>query len=65
MSSTIATELERIGRPVDWLAAEASIDRSVLRSKLLAHEEFTMVDLANIAAALDVPVAALMPTARP
>ena len=47
------------------MSDRTGIDRTELAAKLQAREDLTMVDLANIAAALGVPVAALTPSAEP
>lgn len=65
VASAVMGELKRAERSVTWLADHAGIDQAALSSMLRAREEFTMVDLANIAAALNVPVAALMPSEQP
>lgn len=65
VASAIASELERAERSVGWLSDRSGIDREVLASKLQHHEDFTMVDLSDIAAALGVPVSALAPSPRP
>ncbi|WP_223628255.1 XRE family transcriptional regulator [Microbacterium sp. EST19A] len=63
MASAIVTEMQRADRSVRWVSDRSGVDRAVLASKLEEREDFTMVDLANIAAALGVPVAALTPSA--
>ncbi len=63
VASAIVTEMQRADRSVRWVSDRSGVDRAVLASKLEEREDFTMVDLANIAAALGVPVAALTPSA--
>ena len=65
VASAIEAEMQRADRSVRWVSSRSGMDRSVLASKLEEREDFTMVDLANIAAALGVPVAALTPSAGP
>ena len=65
VASAIASEMQRAERSVRWVADSAGIDRAVLASKLAEREDFTMVDLANIAGALGVPAAALTPSIGP
>lgn len=65
VASAIVSELERAERSVEWLAGRTDIDPDVLVAKLAHREDLTVVDLAKIAAALDIPVAALAPSPRP
>ena len=65
VASAVAAEMERAERSLLWVSDRTGIECAVLVSKLRGREEFTMVDLANIAAALHVPVAALTPSAGP
>ncbi|MDQ0728856.1 helix-turn-helix transcriptional regulator [Microbacterium sp. W4I20] len=65
VASAVEGELQRVERSVAWLAEHTGIDPAALSSMLQEREDFTMVDLANIAAALDVPVAALTPSRQP
>ncbi len=65
VASAIVTEIRRSDRSVRWVSFRSGLDCDDLVSKLEEHEDFTMVDLANIAAALGVPVSALTPSARP
>lgn len=62
MASAIAVTLARSGHSWGWLAEGAGIDRDALESRLRGDDDFTMVDLAKIAAALGVPVASLTPS---
>lgn len=65
VASAIATEMRRAERSVFWVSERSGMDRVVLSSKLEEREDFTVVDLAKVAAALGVPVAALTPSVRP
>ena len=65
VASAVVSELERADRSVEWLSVSTGIDREVLASKLHLHEDFTMVDLSDIATALGISVSALAPSPRP
>lgn len=61
----ISSRLRAAERSVDWLSDRTGIDKHALRAKLAGRGDLTIVDLADIAAALGVPVAALTPSERP
>ncbi|MFS0913295.1 helix-turn-helix domain-containing protein [Microbacterium sp. 179-I 3D2 NHS] len=65
VSAAVGAELERAGRSRHWLADRAGIDARRLSEALHGRDDFTVADLAAIAAALDVPVSALTPSADP
>lgn len=65
VASAVASELRRTEQSVEWLSERSGIDQIALKAKLRTQSNFTMVDLANIAAALNIPVAALTPSERP
>ncbi|OAN40778.1 hypothetical protein A4X16_12690 [Microbacterium sp. H83] len=64
VASAVAAALTRAGRTPEWLAAQTSLSLDSLRRRLDADHDFTITDLAEIAAALDVPVSALLPSGR-
>ena len=61
VASAVRAELERQDRSVLWLSSSSGIDVRTLEQKLAVSRPFTVVDLAEIAAALEVPVAQLAP----
>lgn len=65
VASAIVTAIRRSDRSVRWVSYQSGLDCDDLVAKLEEHEDFTVVDLANIAAALGVPVSALTPSIGP
>ena len=61
VASAVSAELDRSGRSPDWLSERTALELSELQSKLDLRSDFTVTDLAAIAAALSVPVATLVP----
>ncbi len=61
VASAVIAELERAGRTPHWLSESTAIGLAALQSKLDRHADFTVTDLADIADALAVPVASLIP----
>lgn len=57
----MATEVARAGRTARWLSTQTGIAPDVLSRKLAAQLDFTVAELADIAGALDIPVARLVP----
>lgn len=62
VASAVAAELDRSGRTASWLSDRTGIVLVALQSKLDGRADFTVTDLADIATALGVPVASLMPS---
>lgn len=58
---TVASALARTGRSTRWLASRSGIGHEALERKLALLVDFTVTDLSDIAAALDVPVVDLIP----
>ncbi|MBT2486883.1 MULTISPECIES: XRE family transcriptional regulator [unclassified Microbacterium] len=61
VSQAVRAELGRAGKSVGWLADRIGEDSPRLEALLRAEADFTVVDLAKIAVALCIPVAALVP----
>jgi hypothetical protein len=59
---TVASELERAGQTTLWLAERSGIAHPALQKKLAMKVDFTVADLADIAAVLDIAVTRLTPT---
>ena len=64
IASRVSDELVASGRTPQWLAEQAGISAKALRSKLAMRADFTVVDLADIAHALGIPVSELVPPER-
>lgn len=62
VAGAIAAELGRTGRSKRWLADHSGIAYSTLRRKMQARSDFTVTELADIALALGVSPAALVPS---
>ncbi len=65
VASAVDAALTNSGHTAQWLAQHSGMERQALTSRLRGDADFTMVDLANIAAALGVPVGSLTPSERP
>ena len=65
VASAVAFELKRAQRSEAWLSERSGIALPTLVSRLREQEDFTIVDLANIAAALEISVTFLTPSAGP
>lgn len=65
MASAVEAALGRSGHTEGWLAERSGMERIALSARLRGDEEFTVVDVANIAAALGVSVGSLTPSGRP
>lgn len=60
---TVRSELVRAGRTVPWLSDETGIALHVLQKQLAMQLDFTVTDLAEIAGALSIDAARLLPRA--
>ncbi|WP_145985674.1 MULTISPECIES: XRE family transcriptional regulator [Microbacterium] len=58
---TVRSELVGAGRTVSWLAEQTGIAPHVLQKQLAMQLDFTVTDLAEIAGALSIDVARLVP----
>ncbi|MGJ0388930.1 hypothetical protein [Microbacterium sp. CGR1] len=58
---TVRSELVSAGRTVPWLAEQTGIALHVLQKQLAMQLDFTVTDLAEIAGALSIDVARLVP----
>ncbi len=65
MAEAIEVELVRRQRSSEWLAVKAGIDVQELDEKLRLSRDFTVTDLAQIAAALRIDVSSLLPATFP
>lgn len=65
VSEAVCSELLRSNRSTAWLADRVDLEESRLAAKLRDDEDFTIVDLAKIADALNIPVATLTPSDPP
>ncbi|WP_156153192.1 hypothetical protein [Microbacterium oxydans] len=65
VASAVISQLVTAERSIDWLAAEMRISRSALRQKLFGGADFTVSDLAEVAAALGISPTVLVPTGHP
>lgn len=63
VASAIASALHRSQRSIGWLSAQSGIELPALAAKLREEEDFTIVELADIAAALEIAVSSLTPSA--
>lgn len=61
VAQAVGAELARAGKSVGWLAERIGRDPTRLEELLRGRADFTVIDLAEIAAALQIPVAALVP----
>jgi hypothetical protein len=61
MARRVVSALEERGHTVPWLAEASGIPLPRLEDLLYLRSGFTVTDLGDIAAALGVPVAALVP----
>lgn len=61
MASAVISELATADRSVDWLARQTRMSQPALRQKLAGGTDFTVADLAEIAAALGIPPSRLVP----
>lgn len=59
VAQAVLAELQRSGRSPQWLEERSGVP--LLAEKLAEHEDFTVVDLAGIAAALSIPIVRLTP----
>jgi hypothetical protein len=64
VASAVASALTRAARSTGWLASRSGIGHAALQRKLAAESDFTVAELADIAAALGIPVADLVPRLR-
>ena len=62
---SISAQLDRLGRTAEWLAEETRTDASVLHEKLAMRQDFTVTDLGDIATALGIRPADLLPPVDP
>lgn len=62
VASAVLSELARAGRTPQWLSEKTGIASHILEAKLAMQVDLTVSDLADIADALDLPVARLMPS---
>jgi len=60
----VAAELVRAGRSGEWVSDQTGIPAHALHEKLAMRLDFTIADLADIAHALEIPVAQLVPRLR-
>jgi transcriptional regulator with XRE-family HTH domain len=65
VASAVISALTTADRSIDWLADETRMSQSALRQKLSGRADFTVTDLAAVAAALGISPAALVPPSRP
>lgn len=65
VASAIDTYLASRGRSLSWLAAQSGMPYSTLRGKHSGRSDFTVTDLAEIAAALGISPGALVPPLHP
>lgn len=61
MAGAIYSALDERGRDARWLSARSGIDWGILESVLAGERDVTVGELADIAQALGVPVARLVP----
>ncbi|WP_230110597.1 hypothetical protein [Microbacterium foliorum] len=64
VASRVRAEMAASGRTTQWLAEQAGITTKALQNKLALRADFTVVDLAGIAHALEISVEELVPPAR-
>lgn len=64
MAVAVASELDRLGQSKRWLADRSGIAYSTLRRKMQASTDFTVTELAAIAAALELSPSVLVPSPR-
>lgn len=64
VASTVRSELAGAGRTIPWLSEQTGIDLRVLQKQLAMQLDFTVTDLAEIAGALSIDVARLVPPSR-
>lgn len=65
VAAAIERELRSRGRSTGWLAQRAAMDRAELVAKLDGRDELTLVDVAQVADVLEVPVSRLFRTEDP
>lgn len=61
VATAVSEEVLRAGHGTQWLAQQLGTTVAELREKLAGEVDFTVADLAEIARALDIPVAQLTP----
>ncbi|KQQ65874.1 hypothetical protein ASF63_11040 [Microbacterium sp. Leaf320] len=61
MALTVRSELVGAGRTIPWLSQQTGIALHVLQKQLATQLDFTVTDLAEIADALSIDVARLLP----
>ncbi|MFJ2553346.1 helix-turn-helix domain-containing protein [Microbacterium sp. NPDC087591] len=64
VAEAIAAHLGRAGRSRRWLSEHSGIAYSTLRRRMQGRSDFTITELADIALALDLSPAALVPSPR-
>lgn len=65
VASAVAARLECHGGGLDWLAAQTGTPVRTLRSRLGARSDFTVTELADVAAALGISPTLLVPPPHP
>lgn len=63
VANAVLSELDRLDLSAQWLSEHTGIAPSALRRRLTLHADFTVTELAEIALALGVSVADLVPSA--
>lgn len=61
MALTVRAELLGAGRTIPWLSQQTGIALHVLQKQLAMQLDFTVTDLAEIADALSIDIARLLP----
>lgn len=61
---SVASALSQAGRSTRWLAAASGIELGELESRLAARSDFTVTEIGDIAAALGITGADLIPPRR-
>jgi transcriptional regulator with XRE-family HTH domain len=65
VAAAVISQLRTAERSIDWLADETGLSPVALRQKLSGGADFTVADLAEVAAALGISPTTLVPPGRP